>query len=243
MEKTTSAESAGSPMVLCRPSPSAGAESGQGVPNPADLIHGQDGSAATEKDRLLAVARAGPCFVCIRATGHRAGLRWFHDRGAPAGRRAPAGRAKFADVSVPPPSAGAACATIPRPCLKIAAPRRSFRKTKLPHTVSDPCEFARLLVQSGAGLLQPAGWRCGGAVPAGARYLAGDARPPAGKIERACHTGRAISLFTFSSKELASRGFCMRKRCYSGMRARALSNVGSLPFWYAPMRMRSSDAV
>lgn len=43
--------------------------------------------------------------------------------------------------------------------------------------------------------------------------------------------GKARSRETLSANETVSPGFCMRKRCNSGMRATALSSVESLPFW------------
>jgi len=55
--------------------------------------------------------------------------------------------------------------------------------------------------------------------------------------------GKASSRATVSAKVVASPGLCTRNRCSSGISASALSSVGSLPFWYAPMRMRSSEAV
>ncbi len=43
--------------------------------------------------------------------------------------------------------------------------------------------------------------------------------------------GKAKSSVTLSEKEMASPGFCIRNRCSPGIKASALSRVGSLPFW------------
>jgi len=54
--------------------------------------------------------------------------------------------------------------------------------------------------------------------------------------------GSASSRSMLSLSLTASLAPCSRKRFSPGKTARAWSSSGSLPFWYAPMRIRSSDA-
>jgi hypothetical protein len=204
---------------------------GKACPCPADSNHAVSSSSAKEKDRPVAFAHAAWNLVCIREAVDPAGFRKSHVRAGHAERFFVVDLADYVSVRVHSQPIDDAVAGSLRMTTRTAVRLTLFRFAD--------AGIARRASAAAAGRSdrvndEPApraGWRCAAAVPADARRFAGSERPLATENEKAwCQLGKARSFATLSVRVIDSRGLCIKKRWSSGIRASALSSVGSPPF-------------
>lgn len=199
---------------------------------PAGSSHGTDCCGAEERDRRVAAVPLGPSRARIHSTAVCAEFQMYRAPAAPAQRGVAAGLAgwKIGSTLARVPAGESAGCKLPKGQTEVLPP--SFPPISDPWTAAGAGLSVGRFAPSDGESWRPADSPCATGAPAGARCFAADDRQTEAKSGTPwIQLGKASNFATLSGNVDRSPGFCIRKRCSSGMRTSALSSVGSVPFW------------
>src|SRR5579884_3867819 len=202
------------------------------------------GTLVSRTARQSAAARAAPRLACRRFPRAGAAPRVFRASAARLGR-ARAGRpGSFPLPAIAPARPPAAAAKRLRRAMRNAVRKQPLRRADSPAAVRVPAPECWPPVPAHFAISPPVRQRRRDS----ARLASRDSREAAKWIAEnsgtpcVTYAGSACSAFTVSANGEFSVFRCCRNPLIAGSALMARSSVGSAPFWYAPTRMRSSDA-